>query len=216
MALATCRECGREVSTEASACPHCGARDPAVVREGTEGTPPPKSDPGMTSFKIIIGGCLGLVVAAVLILIFVAVCTGGVGSLFVAGTEKVVEGVEKVEERETARVDSILSDTLAVRDTVDTQRLLDAYRENSVAAADRFEGRALVVRGTMKRVGGDADRAYIYLDMPEYSMTNFRCTAVGESARAAARLTAGEEVLLLGVFEGEDFMNLEMENCRVL
>lgn len=29
MALVRCRECGREVSTEATACPHCGVPDPA-------------------------------------------------------------------------------------------------------------------------------------------------------------------------------------------
>lgn len=29
MSLTTCRECGREVSTEAVACPHCGAPGPA-------------------------------------------------------------------------------------------------------------------------------------------------------------------------------------------
>ena len=29
MALTTCRECGREVSTGAATCPHCGAANPA-------------------------------------------------------------------------------------------------------------------------------------------------------------------------------------------
>ncbi len=29
MSLTTCQECGREVSTEATACPHCGAPGPA-------------------------------------------------------------------------------------------------------------------------------------------------------------------------------------------
>lgn len=29
MALSTCRECGKEVSTEAKSCPHCGAPRPA-------------------------------------------------------------------------------------------------------------------------------------------------------------------------------------------
>lgn len=32
MALAPCRECGREISTEAAACPHCGA--PAAAAAG--------------------------------------------------------------------------------------------------------------------------------------------------------------------------------------
>jgi hypothetical protein len=29
MAMVRCRECGREVSSEAAVCPHCGVRDPA-------------------------------------------------------------------------------------------------------------------------------------------------------------------------------------------
>lgn len=32
MALTRCGECGREVSTKASACPHCGARAPVADR----------------------------------------------------------------------------------------------------------------------------------------------------------------------------------------
>lgn len=31
MALVECRECGREVSTEATACPHCGVPSPGVT-----------------------------------------------------------------------------------------------------------------------------------------------------------------------------------------
>ena len=29
MAMTTCKECGKQVSTEAKACPHCGAAAPA-------------------------------------------------------------------------------------------------------------------------------------------------------------------------------------------
>ncbi len=35
MALAPCRECGKEVSTEATACPHCGAPRPPVPSPST-------------------------------------------------------------------------------------------------------------------------------------------------------------------------------------
>ena len=39
MALTACRECGREVSTAASACPHCGVPDPsgATLQSGACG-----------------------------------------------------------------------------------------------------------------------------------------------------------------------------------
>lgn len=32
MALKRCRECGKEVSTEAAACPHCGVKDPTGAK----------------------------------------------------------------------------------------------------------------------------------------------------------------------------------------
>ena len=35
MALALCRECGRDVSTEASSCPHCGVPNPSAEKAGT-------------------------------------------------------------------------------------------------------------------------------------------------------------------------------------
>ena len=41
MALTACRECAKEVSTEAAACPHCGAAAPARERS-EEWTPCPK------------------------------------------------------------------------------------------------------------------------------------------------------------------------------
>ena len=41
MALTACRECAKEVSTEAAACPHCGAAAPARARS-EEWTPLPE------------------------------------------------------------------------------------------------------------------------------------------------------------------------------
>ena len=43
MALARCRECGRDVSTEAASCPHCGAPRPTVPETGA---PAPSSPTG--------------------------------------------------------------------------------------------------------------------------------------------------------------------------
>ena len=37
MAIATCKECGKQVSTEAKACPHCGATAPAKKSKGGVG-----------------------------------------------------------------------------------------------------------------------------------------------------------------------------------
>ena len=54
MALEPCRECGREVSTEAQTCPHCGVGHPA-------GVPEPPRAPAQGRRRVWSSlGCLGL------------------------------------------------------------------------------------------------------------------------------------------------------------
>ena len=78
MALTNCRECGQQVSTEATACPHCGAPSPARPSLGRAtpdasqprlGPPQPKS----TVPDLAIGCLLAL---GVLVVIIVAGLTG--------------------------------------------------------------------------------------------------------------------------------------------
>ncbi len=47
MALVTCRECGRSVSTEAPRCPHCGCDQPAHGAAPAPGAPP--GDPTLSA-----------------------------------------------------------------------------------------------------------------------------------------------------------------------
>lgn len=61
MALIQCSECGGDVSTNATACPHCGNTALAPIAEPTSTGAAAKSRP---SFKLIgCTGCLGLIVA---------------------------------------------------------------------------------------------------------------------------------------------------------
>jgi hypothetical protein len=59
MALVKCRECGNEVSTEATACPHCGVKSPA-------------KEPGMGLFAKI-----GLTIIGLFIFLIVVGSLGG-------------------------------------------------------------------------------------------------------------------------------------------
>ena len=66
MAIISCRECGESVSTEAAACPHCGAPPQRVVPPPLPGKAPPvqqKEDiiysdnaVAVTSTRVVIGG----------------------------------------------------------------------------------------------------------------------------------------------------------------
>lgn len=65
MALTKCRECGKEISTEAASCPHCGAPKPAIKKP---------SDPSAAM------GCLGIIVILGAIAFGVHSCTSDSGA----------------------------------------------------------------------------------------------------------------------------------------
>lgn len=54
MAITKCRECGGQVSTEALACPHCGAKNPA--KAASQAQPAPQNKPGMALWKKVLIG----------------------------------------------------------------------------------------------------------------------------------------------------------------
>jgi len=68
MALKPCRECGAEISTEATACPRCGADDPTGVKKAA-------AEANQKQMTYGCFGCLGFVV----IIVFIAMVGGGSG-----------------------------------------------------------------------------------------------------------------------------------------
>jgi ribosomal protein L37E len=68
MALTNCPECGKEVSSQASACPHCGF---PLVKSAQE---PSQQQPQVTRPQAVKKGCLGcvgIIVIAVVIMIII-------------------------------------------------------------------------------------------------------------------------------------------------
>lgn len=67
MSLITCRECRREISSEATSCPHCGCPSPAPAPQVAEPAwlPPIKSAPAShgSGLLLILGGGVALVIA---------------------------------------------------------------------------------------------------------------------------------------------------------
>lgn len=78
MALFPCRECGKDVSTEAAACPHCGAPNLTGSSAAPTPIPPPveKVPLGQRNIGTAKGcaiGCLGFI----LIVVLIGLCSGG-------------------------------------------------------------------------------------------------------------------------------------------
>jgi DNA-directed RNA polymerase subunit RPC12/RpoP len=63
MPLTRCRDCGKEVSTEAAACPHCGADAPARTKSPDWVQCPHCSSPNTRRIGLGLLGCVSLLVA---------------------------------------------------------------------------------------------------------------------------------------------------------
>lgn len=69
MALVSCRECKREVSSDAASCPHCGVADPAGVGAPATHTTIIEEKPKKGVFSRVMTwlGCLALAIVLVVL-----------------------------------------------------------------------------------------------------------------------------------------------------
>lgn len=72
VALVKCRECGREISSEATSCPHCGVPSPAVIL-----TPEPNQTAAATKQKRGLSGCGVFLLGIVGFVIVIGIATSG-------------------------------------------------------------------------------------------------------------------------------------------
>jgi hypothetical protein len=74
MALAPCRECGQQVSTEAATCPHCGVGRPARLIATPSlpnfASPPNHSLPDRTKRSAVKGAVAVAIISVILIAMF--------------------------------------------------------------------------------------------------------------------------------------------------
>ena len=78
MSLASCRECGGQVSTEAGTCPHCGVGNPAHTRQGAQRAHQEKRTGAATVGTGVFAGIAGCIIVPIVIgfilMILVATC----------------------------------------------------------------------------------------------------------------------------------------------
>ena len=147
MALVDCSECGKQVSTLAATCPHCGAPQRALTPAS-----PPDAMSRPISGKQAVGIVLTLIIGVVLA---IAVSSGS----------------------QSPPTDHTTSPTVsapveAPPIAVTTTELEAAYGLNTVAADDRFKGKRLLVRGVVQDINTDiSNDVYIVFATSEMSFS---------------------------------------------
>ena len=171
MAVVNCRECGKSVSTEAAACPHCGApqgQQPASAI----GQPPAKPKKKM--------GCLAWIGLGLL-------------ALFVIGMFATPKD-DKGQASTAASSATTAATPAAPAIAVTANELFAAYQANEVSADQLYKDKKLAVSGTVQEIKKDfTDSIYVVLKTPNPFM-GVHASLDDKHQGVAASLQKGQKV----------------------
>ena len=89
---------------------------------------------------------------------------------------------------------------------VTATQMYDDYENNKIAANQKYDGKVLAVRGTVKDFGGGEGKAYyVDLETGDFTLTSVRCHFSESHLSDITSITKGDRVTLRGKGdEGED------------
>lgn len=100
--------------------------------------------------------------------------------------------------------------------TVAATVLCSEYQENEIAADLKYNGKVLLVTGTIEDIGKDLlDSIYVSLtDGEEFSLTGVQCFFSDSQASVAANLKKGQKISIKGKCDGL-MGNVMLKGCTV-
>ena len=92
--------------------------------------------------------------------------------------------------------------------------LYASYRENEVAADEKFKNKKVAITGTISDIGKDiTNRPYISFKV-EF-LESVTCYFSKENISAIAKLSKGDEVIIVGECEGLILKNVVLSDCKI-
>lgn len=97
---------------------------------------------------------------------------------------------------------------------VSAQQLYAEYKENEVAADQKYKGKTLEISGTINNIGKDIiDNPYITLDVDEL-IASVQCSFKKSEEDVVANLKKGQEVIVIG--KGNGFLlNVQVKDSKI-
>ncbi|TAE49235.1 MAG: hypothetical protein EAZ89_14410 [Bacteroidetes bacterium] len=94
--------------------------------------------------------------------------------------------------------------------------LTDAYMSDEAAADKLYLGKTVEVSGVVGLAETTADGAVVVTLSAEGSMASVGCSFLAENAAAAAALTAGQQVRVVGLVDGFLLPDVKLSRCVLL
>jgi hypothetical protein len=98
--------------------------------------------------------------------------------------------------------------------TVTALALATAYDENEVAADDRYNGKVVLVTGTVESIDTVLGSTSVTLKGKEMSIVSVQCFVDDSQKSAVARLRKGGSATVQGTVDGKS-LNVELKDCVV-
>ncbi|WP_044311653.1 OB-fold protein [Pseudomonas syringae] len=219
MALIECKECSKQVSDSAAACPHCGAPvAPAQIARAPDETK-----------KVGVGFALGIFFLPWLFGWFLLGRGYSAGArvvglswmvlaiiLFLGSRDKnSADTTASVPSKPTISREEARASQLASLSTFTAAQLASAYDRNTVAADQQFKGKAYKVTGTVSSINTDfRGRPYITLQggvnqfmEPQFSFEDAKDPAI-------AQLQKGNRITLACTGKGDIAKTPMSEDCQ--
>jgi len=194
MALKQCKECKKEISTDANPCPHCGKKNPH----------------GMPKWLKYGGGALGA-------LIIISAITSSsktkerVNSNSPAGAAVAAPAAAHAAPEAKSAAPEAKSPDLAV----DAVKLWKDYDANEVAADGTYKGKILQVTGIVASIDKDfMDDIVLHLKSPNEFMNTMATLEKSEASKAAA-LNKGAKVTVVCKGKGRIMGSPALGSCTL-
>lgn len=98
--------------------------------------------------------------------------------------------------------------------TVSANALYNEYEDNEVAASDKYDGKVIIVTGTIQDIGKDiVDQAYVILGGTG-ALNGVQCMFIESQNTSIANLSKGQHVRVKGEVSGK-MGNIIMRNCAI-
>ena len=190
MAMKLCRECKKEISTDANPCPHCGKKNPH----------------GMSKLLKYGGGAVGA-----LIIISVAASSSKTQD----EAKHNAAGGAAVAAPSAAPAPAAAPAAKSFDLTVDAMKLWKDYDANEVAADGLYKGKNLQVTGVVASIDKDfMDNIVLHLKAPNEFMDTWAKLEKSEADKAAT-LKKSEKVTLICEGNGRIMKSPHLDDCTI-
>jgi asparagine N-glycosylation enzyme membrane subunit Stt3 len=98
---------------------------------------------------------------------------------------------------------------------VSDKAILDAYKNNEIAADQTYKGKAVKVTGQVNSIEKSFGTAYITMNGgDQYAIQSVQCMFAKENEASLANLSKGQTVTVTGIVEGKS-LNITIKDCEL-